>query len=119
MSAQCSKRSAASFDTIGAMAKRYGPMSHALRPTYLYGQFSTHWQGIYPLKKCCWRSPGGLSKIINKTGNEQPFGFFLLVPLRCQLRRSTANLDYPVFTNTVLKLRCELVAIISRADLTI
>jgi hypothetical protein len=58
-------------------------------------------------------------KIINKAGNEQPFSFFLLVPLRCQLRRSTANLDYPVFADAVLELRRELVAVFPCANFTI
>lgn len=102
-----------------ATAKLSGGVSQGLCRNYLRGQLSTHWQGIYLLKKRCWRWPGDLSKVINQAGNKQPFGFFLLVPLRCQLGRSTANLDYPIFADAVLKLRRELVAVIPCADLTI
>ena len=121
MPAKCSKRSAGPLNYWAWLqAKLSGGVSQGLCRNYLRGQLSTHWQGIYLLlKKRCWRWPGDLFKSHKPGGKQATIRFFSPRSIALSLGRSTANLDYPIFADAVLKLRRELVAVIPCADLTI
>jgi hypothetical protein len=60
-----------------------------------------------------------VSKIINKAGSDQPFGFFLLVPLCCQLRRAAAQLNYHVLAIAILNLRRQPVPVLALTNFTV